>query len=544
MKLLNCKLLKSLYLSIGVHYSWTITTKYAKRTLMSLLKMKNRTYIILLVSILILGACKEQKIVDKPEEKGPPNVLFIAVDDLNNMLGVLDDYSHTKTPNIDRLASRGVMFSDAHCQAPLCGPSRASLMTGLRPSTTGIYGMIDDNKIRSENRATKDIVMLPEYFKQNGYHTMGIGKLFHSHAPDGVFDESGGRVKGFGPLPKERFVWDGFGTSDRENYGRTSTDWGAFPEADSLMPDHRSVDWVKTRLDRKYGKPFFMGIGFLRVHVPLYVPQKWFDMHPLDSIKTMPYRADDLNDVPPVALQINDLPMMPSTDWAIKSGEWPKIIQAYLACISFVDNEIGRLLDALENSEHADNTVIVLWSDHGYRLGEKGTFAKHALWNTATKAPLLFAAPNLPKGKIIAEPAEMLSIYPTLLELCGLPAYERNEGKSLVPTMLGEDKEPSVAITTFGMNNHTVKSQRFRYIQYEDGGEEFYDHNDDPNEFTNHANDPKYKDEINTLKGYLPKTNVTWDPNSSYTFQPYFVEHKARTSGSDGTPLEVIVAPQ
>jgi len=506
--------------------------------------MKNSTYIILLLSILILSACKEQKIIDKLEEKGPPNVLFIAVDDLNNMLGVLDDYSHTKTPNIDRLASKGVMFSDAHCQAPLCGPSRASLMTGLRPSTTGIYGMIDDNKIRSENPATKDIVMLPEYFKQNGYHTMGIGKLFHSHAPDGVFDESGGRVKGFGPLPKERFVWDGFGTSDRENYGRTSTDWGAFPEADSLMPDHQSVDWVKTRLDRKYDKPFFMGIGFLRVHVPLYVPQKWFDMHPLDSIKTIPYRADDLNDVPPVALQINDLPMMPSTDWAIESGEWPKIIQAYLACISFVDNEIGRLLAALENSEHANNTVIVLWSDHGYRLGEKGTFAKHALWNTATKAPLLFAAPNLPKGKIIDEPAEMLSIYPTLLELCGLPAYERNEGKSLVPTMLGKDKEPSVAITTFGMNNHTVKSQQFRYIQYEDGGEEFYDHNDDPNEFKNQAKNTEYKDEINALKGYLPKTNVTWDPNSSYTFQPYFVEHKARTSGSDGTPVEVIGAPQ
>lgn len=506
--------------------------------------MKNRTYNIFLFCILILGACKEQKIIDKPEEKWPPNVLFIAVDDLNNMLGVLDDYSHTKTPNIDRLASKGVMFSDAHCQAPLCGPSRASLMTGLRPSTTGIYGMIDDNKIRSENPATKDIVLLPEYFKQNGYHTMGIGKLFHSHAPDGVFDESGGRVKGFGPLPKERFVWDGFGTSDRENYGRTSTDWGAFPEADSLMPDHQSVDWVKTRLDRKYDTPFFMGIGFLRVHVPLYVPQKWFDMHPLDSIKTMPYRADDLNDVPPVALQINDLPMMPSTDWAIESGEWPKIIQAYLACISFVDNEIGRLLNALENSEHADNTVIVLWSDHGYRLGEKGTFAKHALWNTATKAPLLFAAPNLPKGKIIDEPAEMLSIYPTLLELCGLPAYERNEGESLVPTMLGEDKEPSVAITTFGMNNHTVKSQRFRYIQYEDGGEELYDHNDDPNEFTNQAKNPEYKDEVNALKGYLPKTNMTWDPNSSYTFQPYFVEHKARTSGSDGTPVEVIGAPQ
>lgn len=498
----------------------------------------------LAISVFLLDACGEKKDKVVHEKDEHPNVLFIAVDDLNNMLGVLDTYSGAKTPNIDRLAARGVLFTDAHCQAPLCGPSRASVMTGLRPSTTGIYGMIDDDRIRSENVATNDIVLLPEYFRQHGYYTMGIGKLFHKHAPEGVFDESGGRVNGFGPLPKDRFVWDGYGSSDRENYGKTSTDWGAFPEVDWLMPDHQSVDWAKNRLGRQYDQPFFLGVGFLRVHVPLYVPQKWFDMHPLDSIKTMPYRADDLNDVPPVALQMNDLPMMPSTDWAIESGEWPKIIQAYLACISFVDYEIGRLLDALDSSAHANNTVIVLWSDHGYRLGEKGTFAKHALWNTATKTPLLFAAPNLPNGKIIDQPAELLSIYPTLLELCGLPAYDRNEGKSLVPLMKGEELAPSIAITTFGMNNHAVKSERFRYISYEDGGEEFYDHRSDTNEFTNEAKNPKYREAIEQLKQHIPKTNAAWDPNSSYTFQPYFVEQKARINGSDGILLEVIGAPK
>lgn len=493
--------------------------------------MKNTTYTILVLSILLFNACSEEKNPLSPTKEEQPNVLFIAVDDLNNMLGHLNQYPYTKTPNIDRLAASGVLFSNAHCQAPLCAPSRASLMTGLRPSTTGIYGAIKDENIRSENPATKDIIFLPEYFRNQGYHTMGIGKLFHIHAPEGVFEESGGRVKGFGPHPPKRFVWDGFGTSDRKKYGRTNTDWGAFPEADSLMPDHQSVNWAMERLNKKYEQPFFMGVGFLRVHVPFYVPQKWFDMHPLDSIQTMPYRADDLKDVPPVALQINDLPMMPSTEWAIKSGEWPKIIQAYLACISFVDYEIGRLLDALENSEHADNTVIVLWSDHGYRLGEKGTFAKHALWDVATNAPLLFAAPTLPKGKIMNEPVEMLSIYPTLLDLCGLPAYERNEGKNLVPLMQNKAATtPHVAITTFGMNNHAVKSERFRYIQYEDGGEELYDHHNDPNEFTNQAANPDYKDEIATLQQLLPKKNAPWDANSSYTFQPYFVEQKARTN--------------
>ena len=494
--------------------------------------MKKGFHSILLLCF-VFYSCGEKKKAVVTEKQASPNVLFIAVDDLNNMIGILDGHSGTKTPNIDRLASKGVLFSDAHCQAPLCGPSRASVMTGLRPSTTGIYGMTPDDKVRSENPATKDIIFLPEYFKDNGYHTMGIGKLFHSHAPEGMFDESGGREERFGPYPEKRFVWDGFGTSDRKNYGRTNTDWGAFPEVDSLMPDHRSVDWAIDRLNKKYDKPFFMGIGFLRPHVPLYVPQKWFDLHPLDSIKTVPYRADDLEDVPPVALQINDLPMMPSTDWAIENGEWKKIIQAYLACVSFVDHEIGRLMEAYENSDHSKNTVIVFWSDHGYRLGEKGTFAKHALWESATKAPLFFVAPDLPKGKVIDEPAELLSIYPTLLELCGLPTYDRNEGKSLVPNMMGERAdENSVAITTFGMNNHTVKSKGFRYIQYEDGGEEFYDHNTDPNEFTNQVKNAAYQDEIEKLKKQLPKTNAKWDSNSNYTFQPYFVEQKARTSAS------------
>ena len=489
---------------------------------------------LILLGLVLLSACQETNGIASPKTAKSPNVLFLAVDDLNSLLGSLKPEYGVKTPNLDELAAKGVLFSNAHCQAPLCGPSRASIMTGLRPSTTGIYGMIADDSIRDENSATKNLVLLPEYFGENGYHTMGIGKLFHQHAPQGVLDESGGRVKGFGPLPPERFVWDGYGTADRDVYGRTGTDWGAFPEADSLMPDHQSANWAIERLRREYDQPFFLAVGFLRVHVPWYVPRKWFELYPLDSIKTLPYMADDLNDLPPVALQINDLPMMPSTDWAIATGEWPKAVQAYLACISFVDYEIGRILDVLDKSDHAENTVIVLWSDHGYRLGEKSTFAKHALWEVATKAPLMFAGPGLPQGKIIDTPAEMLSIYPTLLDLCKLPAYERIEGKSLVPLMQGkEDASSPVAITTFGMNNHAVRTDRFRYISYEDGGEELYDHEKDPDEFTNLADDPEYREHIEKLKTLLPKDNQGWSTHSSYNFQPYFVEQKARTGGRD-----------
>ena len=497
--------------------------------------MKSFSSLFLLTSVVFLASCNLQTGAKNAASEAAikPNVLFIAVDDLNNMIGPIDNFSNVKTPNFDRLAQMGVTFTNAHVQAPLCGPSRASVMTGLRPSNTGIYGMVPDNKIRRpENPTTKDIVFLPEQFKHNGYHTMGIGKLFHVHAPDSVFDESGGRVKGFGPYPKERFVWDGFGKGIKGVHGRTSTDWGAFPENDSLMPDYKSANWAIERLQRDYDAPFFLGLGFLRVHVPLYVPQKWFDLYPFDKVDTPPYKADDLNDIPSVGLQINDLPMMPTTTWAKETGHWKEIVQAYLACISYVDHELGRVLDALEESKYANNTVIVLWSDHGYRLGEKETFAKHGLWETATKAPLMFAGPNLPKGKKIDAPVEMLSIYPTLLELSGLPAYDRNEGKSLVG-MMHDDSEgtDSYAITTYGMHNHAVRTTNFRYIQYEDGTAELYDHSKDPNEWYNVANKLEYKEKIEDLKALLPKTNVTWDAESMYKFQPYFVEQKKRTSG-------------
>ena len=496
--------------------------------------MKKIILIVFVVLASFMSCNNEKRNKGKTEEASNPNLLFISIDDLNTWLGCLNNFSNTKTPNFDKLAAQGVLFSNAHCQAPLCGPSRASIMTGLRPSTTGIYGMTPDEQIRSNNPATKDIIFLPEYFKNNGYHTMGIGKLFHVYAPKGIFDEEGGRVKGFGPHPEKRFVWDGFGTSKEKKgkYGRTNTDWGAFPETDSLMPDHQSVDWAIERLNKKYNQPFFMGLGFLRPHVPLYIPQKWFDMHPLEGIEVPPYLSDDLDDIPSVGLQINDLPMMPSTEWAKENGEWKNIIQAYLACVSFVDYEIGRVMEALENSEHADNTIIILWSDHGYRLGEKGTFAKHALWETATQVPLMFAGPKVPKGKVIDAPVELLSIYPTLLELSGLSAYDRNEGESLVPLMYDKKQEETFALTTFGMNNHAIKGNGYRYIRYEDGTEEFYDHKKDPNEWINEAQNPEYQNEIAVLRKRLPTNNSKWDANSNYTFQPYFVKQKARTNAS------------
>jgi arylsulfatase A-like enzyme len=486
--------------------------------------MKNSFIVSSLCCAFISPSCSNMK---QNQEVMQPNVLMICIDDLNDWLGCMDGHPNAKTPNIDRLAAKGVLFTNAHCQAPLCGPSRASIMSGLRPSTTGIYGMIDDNKIRQDNPATKDVTFLPEYFKKNGYHTMGIGKIFHDHAPDGAFIESGGRVPGFGPVPKKRFVWAG--TPEKEGYSRTSTDWGAFPDADSLMPDFQSSQWAIERLNRDFDKPFFLSVGFLRPHVPWYVPQKWFDLHPIETIETPPYLKEDLDDLPAIALEMDDMPMMPTTDWAIESGEWPKMVQAYLACVSFVDFYVGEVLNALENSKYADNTIVVLWSDHGYRLGEKNTFAKHCLWEKATNAPLIFAGPGIQKGKVISSPAEMLSIYPTLLELCNLQANEKNEGASLTTVLTGgATSAGEFALTTYGWGNHGIKTEDFRYIQYNDGSEEFYDHRNDPNEWYNLMAGSQENDQINQLKKYLPQTNAPYAKHSSYDFNPYFRNDKIK----------------
>lgn len=453
-----------------------------------------------------------------------PNVLFIAIDDLNTWVGCLRGHPNTLTPNIDKLASRGVLFTNAHCQAPLCGPSRASIMTGLRPSSTGIYGMVDDNKIKADNKYTDNVIFLPEYFKNQGYHTMGIGKLFHQHAPDFLFDESGGRISGFGPNPDKRFKWEG---DSPPGYGRTGTDWGPFPESDSEMPDDQLATWGVERLSRNYEEPFFLAVGFFRPHVPWYVPPRWFEGIDPDRLTLPPYKLDDLNDVPQTGLIINDLPMMPTTKWAVESGEYKNIVQAYLACIAFVDYQVGRLLSALDESNHADNTIVVLWSDHGYRLGEKGTFAKHALWEEATRVPLIIMSPDSKKKSMVDQPVELLSIYPTLLEMCQLPAYERNEGISLVPLMSeNESEQEHYAITTYGMNNHSVRSKEFRYIRYEDGGEELYDHRIDPHEWINVADEDNYMEIKTALHNQLPTTNVPWAIHSEYKYQPYFVNQK------------------
>lgn len=449
-------------------------------------------------------------------KKEYPNVLMLIVDDLNDWIGPLGGHANTKTPNIDRLASKGTVFTNAHAPAPLCGPSRASIMTGLAPSATGIYGHVEDNDIKSANDKASQSIFLSEYFSQHGYYTAAVGKVFHKQVADGSFDKYGGREKGFGPYPEERMKW---------HDPRTNTDWGAFPESDEQMPDFESAQWLAEQLTMDYDKPFFMVGGFLRPHVPWHVPQKWFDMHPVDGLELPPYFKDDLNDVPEIAKAVSELPMMPTTEWAIKNDEWKNMVQAYLASISFVDSCVGTVLDALEESQYAENTAVVLWGDHGYQLGEKSKFAKMALWERATRTPLIIKPPKSSTKQVSSRPVSLLDLYPTLIKMCGLPENPLNQGQDLSPLLNKPDARwEHAAVTTYGPNNHAVKTDRYRYIRYEDGTEELYDHESDENEWNNVAAQDEYQEIKERLIGFLPKENADWSVVSHYNGNPYFSE--------------------
>lgn len=473
------------------------------------------------IGLLLFFSCQEGSSQD-----ARPNVLFIAVDDLNDWIGCMQDqqprsdHPRAISPNMDRLAARGTLFMNAHCQAPICGPSRASLMSGLRPSSTGIYGQINDKNLRAAHPILETIEFLPQYFGSHGYKTMGVGKLFHQHAPEGVFEISGGRVKGFGPKPPQRLKWDN---------PSTSTDWGAFPEHDSLMPDYGTAQWAIEQLNQDHDRPFFLGVGFLRPHVPWHVPQQWFDLYPIDQVQTPPYKKKDTDDLPEIAKQVANVPMMPTTEWAIETDQWADICQGYLASVSFADHYVGEVLKALEASPYADNTIIVLFSDHGYHLGEKNRFAKHSLWEPATKVPLIIAGLGLPRGQVSYQPVELLGLYPTLLDICGLPANPLNEGHSMRPLLENPTQAwPYPAITTYGRNNHSIRTKNERLIHYEDGSQELYVYKNDPDEWIN-------LNLVSTINGrkleihsFLPATNELWSPQSSYRNYPYF-KHQQET---------------
>lgn len=442
-----------------------------------------------------------------------PNIILFSIDDLNDWTGCLGGHPQAKTPNIDRLAAKGTLFANAHCQSPVCNPSRASLMTGRHPHTSGVYFLGPDLK---EAPALQDLDTLPERFAKHGYDTLAAGKLFHT-GDKRFFQEYGGSMGGFGPRPKKKIS---------QPHGHPLWDWGAFPERDEDMPDHKIAHWAIEKLKampEDLEKPFFMGVGFYRPHVPMYAPKKWFDLFPLDEIQLPEVKANDREDLSEYAIALtNENHVSPEHSWVKSAGQWEHAVQSYLASVAFADHCLGLVLDAVEASPHKDNTILVLFSDHGFHLGEKQRWAKRTIWEDGDRVPLIVAAPGFEEGQRSNKPAQLLDIFPTLLDLTGLPKDETQEGNSLVPLLKNPGAEwPHVSLSSFGKGNYAVRSEHYRYIRYLDGSEEFYDHREDPNEWTNLAGREDLAEVIDNHRKHLPTEEAEVLPASSTGHKAY-----------------------
>jgi len=439
-----------------------------------------------------------------------PNVLFIAVDDLNDWVEPLGGHPQAKTPNFRRLAARGTTFTNAHCQSPLCNPSRTSILTGLRPTTTGVYAL--QPSIR-QVPGFKDVVSLPQALAAGGYQTLTTGKIWHDAYPEPAGRKPGtefstwGPHGSHGPFPMEKFV--------KTPSTMAAVDWGVFPDRDEALGDFQVASWAIERLNSGMPDPFFLAVGFRRPHVPCFAPQKWFDLYPANELQLPKVKPDDRADLPKFADYLHwDLPE-PRLVWLEREHQWNDLVRSYLASISFMDAQLGRLLDALESSGHAEDTVVVLWSDHGWHLGEKAITGKNTLWDRSTRVPMIWAGPGVTPGGRCDEPVELLDIYPTLLELTGLPARPALEGQSLVP-QLHHAATPRTrpALTTHGPGNHGIRARDWRYIRYADGSEELYDMRADPNEWNNLSGDAKYAEVKTDLSRWLPAKNAPPAPGS------------------------------
>lgn len=424
------------------------------------------------------------------EETTRPNVLFIAVDDLNHWVGHLGRNKQTKTPNIDRLAARGVTFSHAYCAAPVCNPSRAALMSGLRPATTGVYDNGDDwRTVIPEDRC------LTTTFRNAGYFVAGAGKIYHGGFPRrSEWDDYFNKV-GTDPVP----------AGDK---GVGGIKFGPVDCNDEDLREWKIVGYGIEQLQKRHDKPFFLAIGLHKPHMPWFVPRKYFDLHPLSEIELPPHRDDDLSDVPPAGVKMAG----PQGDHAqiLASGRWKEAVQAYLAAISYTDAMIGRLLDAFDKSEYAKNTIIVFWGDHGWHLGEKQHWRKFALWEEATRAPLIWVAPGVTQpGGTSNRTVDFMSIYPTLTDLAGIPTPAHVEGRS-IRSLLADPGAAwdQPALTTFGFKNHAVRSEGWRFIRYANGDTELYDETQDPYEWTNLAAKSTSAGPLAELARWMPEKNT------------------------------------
>jgi arylsulfatase A-like enzyme len=433
-----------------------------------------------------------------------PNVLFIAIDDQNDWISCMKGHPQVRTPHLDALAARGTLFSNAHCQAPLCNPSRASLLFGLRPSSTGIYGLAPSPRAAEH---TKDRVSLPQSFTQSGYYTASAGKIYHESKLTQSSTEFTHTTKLTGKMkrmPDQRIV------PPLKSIELRAMDWGVFPEEDAQTPDwHTAQSAINFLQQAPAAQPFFIACGFVLPHVPCFAPQPWFDLYPEEQVILPEVKSDDRADLPRFADYLHWRLPEPRLSTLQQLNQWRPLVRAYLASTSLMDAQVGRVLQALKDSGREQDTIVVVWSDHGWHLGEKGITGKNTLWERSTRVPLIFAGPAIQSGANCKRPVELLDIYPTLQELCGLPENPGLEGHSLVPLLKdAQAVREWPAITTHNQGNHSVRTETHRYIHYADGSEELYDCEHDPNEWHNLAQDPAQQSLLQQLRKLLPQKDL------------------------------------
>lgn len=511
----------------------------------------NRSSTFLLQNFLLLGLIF---FVVTPATLGQtdsrPNVLFIAMDDLNDWIGCLGGHPQTKTPNLDRLAASGQLFTNAHCAAPACNPSRTAIFSGRSPHRSGLY----DNR-QQMREVLPDAVLLPAYFRQHGYQALGSGKLLHYFIDAQSWDEYYPPAESENPLPRtfyppQRPVNLPVGGP----WQYVETDWAALDVDDQEYGgDGLVADWIGNQLSQKHDQPFFLGCGIYRPHEPWFVPKKYYEPFPLEGIQLPPgYLANDLEDVPPAGVRMARNRYFAHIQ---KQNQWRQGIQGYLASIHYADAMLGRILDALEAGPNAENTIVVLWSDHGWQLGEKEHWQKYTPWRAVTRVPLMVRIPKglspaLPDGTTAGarceHPVNLVSLYPTLLELTGLPAKSENDGPSLLPLLVdparNDWEHPSITYLA-QPGSYSISGPRYRLVHYANGEEELYDVHDDPYEWTNRVEDPELQNVHKNLQALAP-TRFADKPSPSVESLIQLEWHplqdqEAPASQPDGNPFQV-----
>ncbi|NND07358.1 MAG: sulfatase [Saprospiraceae bacterium] len=448
-----------------------------------------------LLLIILLGSS-----VHSHAQEPRPNILFICVDDLNDWAGYLKGHPQSITPNLDQFAKEGITFTRAYCPAPACNPSRAAIMTGVRPSTSGVY--INPQPWR-KSPVLADAETLPQYFRRHGYKALGSGKVFHGRYPDpaswNAYWPALDQQRPVDPAPDDLPV---NGIPNTRHF-----DWGPMNVGKEEMGDWQVADWVSSQLQQSHESPFFLACGFFRPHLPWYAPAEYFDRFPLDKIVLPKVMESDLDDIPQPGL---DMINMKDHENVTRYKQWKKAVQGYLVSIHFMDDCLGKVLEALRASDHAGNTIVVLWSDHGWNLGEKHHWRKFALWENTTRTNLIIKRPgSMRMGLQCDQPVNLLDVYPTLLSLAGLPPNDKNEGTDLTPLLDHPNMQwLTPSITTHGKDNHAVRLGNWRYIHYADASEELYNLKSDVHEWTNLADVEAYQDIKAQLKKHLPSVNV------------------------------------